>query len=70
MKRGVGYRIIAITLAFLMLSAAILVPMGTNLKEPTALWIAGGVLSLAYIGALVWSLVDYGRKKKSEKERN
>lgn len=69
MKRGVGYRIVAITMAFLMLGAAILVPMGTNLKEPLPLWIAGGVLVLAYIGALVWSLVDYGRKKSKE-ERN
>lgn len=67
MKRGIGYRIVAITMAFLMLGAAILVPMGTNLKEPLPLWIAGGVLGLAYLGALVWSLVDYGKKKSKEK---
>ena len=68
MKHGVAYRIVAISLAFLLLGAAFLVPMGTNAKDQLPLWIAGGILGLLYIGAIVWSLIDYGKRKKEERD--
>ena len=68
MKRAYLYRIIAITLAFVLLGVAILVPLGQDPSNRTWLYVAGGVFVLAYIGALVWSLVDYGRKHKKESD--
>ena len=69
MKRGIAYRIIAITLAFLFLGAAILVPLGTNAKDTLPLWIAAGVIGAAYITAIAWSLIDYGKCKESDRTK-
>lgn len=69
MKRGYAYRIIAITLAFMILGVAILLPLGTNLKETWVLWIAGGILLAGYIACLIYSLLGYARKH-GKKEDN
>ena len=66
MKRGYFYRILAISLAFLLLGCAILIPLGKDESTRIGLFIALGVILAAYIGSLVWSLVDYGRKQKKK----
>ena len=69
MSRGYLYRVIAITLAFLVLGVSLLLPLAGALRENQVwLWVAIGLLSSAYIGCLVWSLLDYRKKQKRGKE--
>ena len=63
MKRGNLYRVIVITIAFVMLGCAILIPLGSDANNRIWLFIVGGILLLGYIGSMVWSLVYYGRKE-------
>ena len=70
MKKGYLYRIVAITLAFAMLGVAILVPLGQDGSNRIWLIVVGSIFGVAYIGALVWSLIDYGRKNKKKDTDN
>lgn len=66
MKKGYAFRIIVITIAFALLATAILLPLGKAPDSRVWLFVMGGILLAAYIGALVWSLVYYARHKKKE----
>lgn len=66
MKRNNAYRVLVLTIAFLILGIALLLPLATNGVEPWILWIILGAILAAYIGSMVWSLVYYGRKNRNQ----
>jgi hypothetical protein len=63
-KKGYAFRIIVITIAFVLLGVSILIPLGKAPDSKVWLFVMGGILLAAYIGAIVWSLVYYARHKK------